>query len=143
MNASTPSNETCDLTGRRGVSAPGHPPGPPATAAEARDQVSALLHRAGISLDSVVAADALLVASELVNNAIHHGGGITAFRGDITDDTLYLTVGDEDPRAPTPRTVTPGAPGGYGWTLVQRLTQHIDITHHPRGKTITASLHLN
>ncbi|MGW5847673.1 ATP-binding protein [Streptomyces sp. NPDC055254] len=142
MSAHTTSNGTCGFTGRRGASAAGHPPGPPATAAAARDRVSALLQHAGISLDSVIAADALLVTSELVINAICHGGGIIAFHIDIADDTLHVTVEDKDPRGPSARTVTPGEPGGYGWPLVQRLAQHIRITSHPHGKTITASLRL-
>ncbi|MEU4358686.1 ATP-binding protein [Streptomyces virginiae] len=142
MNAHPPNNGTCDSTGGRGASATGHPPGPPATAAAARDQVSALLQRAGISLDSVIAADTLLVTSELVTNAIRHGSGITTFHSDITDGTLHVSVGDNNPRGPAARTVTPGEPGGYGWPLIQRLAQHIHITSHRQGKTITASLRL-
>ncbi|OKK21923.1 hypothetical protein AMK16_01350 [Streptomyces sp. CB00455] len=117
-------------------------PGLPATAAAARETIGALLQHAGISLDSVTAADALLVTSELATNAIRHGGGITAFHGDIADDALHLTIGDTSPRAPAPRTGSPDHPGGYGWPLIQRLTEHINITVHPGGKTISTTLRL-
>ncbi|MFF1561771.1 ATP-binding protein [Streptomyces sp. NPDC058279] len=141
MNPPTITDNTCRPTRRRG-SPTSHPPGPPTTAAAARHRLSALLQRAGISLDSVTAADALMVGSELVVNAIQHGGGITAFHSDIADDTLHLTVADKNPRAPSTRIVIPGRPGGYGWPLVQRLTQRIRITTHPHGKTISVDLRL-
>ncbi|MFD3542248.1 ATP-binding protein [Streptomyces sp. NPDC058662] len=115
---------------------------PPSTAAAARERVGALLRRAGISLDSVTAADALLVTSELVTNAIRHGGGVTAFHADITDDALHLSVADPSPRTPSVRTHSPAQPGGFGWPLIQHLTEHIDISRRPDGKTITTTLRL-
>ncbi|MGI5450975.1 ATP-binding protein [Streptomyces sp. CA-243310] len=114
----------------------------PATAAAARARVCDLLRRAGISLDSVTAADTLLVTSELVTNAIRHGGGLTAFHTEIADDTLLLSVADANPHTPQPRTGTPDRPGGYGWPLVKRLTQRVDIRTHLNGKTINAELRL-
>ncbi|MCY0963440.1 ATP-binding protein [Streptomyces sp. H27-H5] len=114
----------------------------PATAAAARARVCDLLRRAGISLDSVTAADTLLVTSELVTNAIRHGGGLTAFHTEIADDTLLLSVADANPHAPEPRTGTPDRPGGYGWPLIKRLTERVDIRSHLDGKTISAELRL-
>ncbi|MFD3805569.1 ATP-binding protein [Streptomyces sp. NPDC058619] len=114
----------------------------PVTAAAARATVGELLHRAGIALDSIMAADALLVTSELVTNAIRHGGGITAFHTEIADDALHLSVSDANPRAPASRTGSLDHPGGYGWPLVQRLTERIDISSHPGGKTIGTTLRL-
>ncbi|MFJ5026393.1 ATP-binding protein [Streptomyces goshikiensis] len=120
-------------------------PGPahaPASAATARSRVRDLLRRAGVSLDSVTAADVLLVTSELVTNAIRHGGGLTAFHAEITDDALFLSVADASPHPPLPRTGTPDRPGGYGWPLVQRLADHVDVRSHGSGKTISAELRL-
>ncbi|WP_411107606.1 ATP-binding protein [Streptomyces sp. cmx-4-9] len=117
-------------------------PAPPASAAAARDRVCRLLEHAGIGLDSVTAADALLVVSELVTNAVRHGGGITAFHTEIADDALYLSVSDASPRAPSSRTGSPDHPGGYGWPLIQRLTEHIGISSRPDGKTISTVLRL-
>ncbi|MGW5849965.1 ATP-binding protein [Streptomyces sp. NPDC055254] len=114
----------------------------PTTAAAARERVGELLRRAGISLDSVAAADALLVTSELVTNAIRHGGGVTAFHADIRDDALHLSVADPNPRTPAVRTHSPAQPGGFGWPLVQHLAEHVDISSRPDGKTITTTLRL-
>ncbi|MFJ6793851.1 ATP-binding protein [Streptomyces sp. NPDC091268] len=113
---------------------------PPATAAAARERVSALLRGAGIGLDSVSAADALLVTTELVINAIQHGGGLTGFRIDVTDDFFHLSIDDRNPRAPTVSGGGASRDGGFGWKLVQRLTHDIDITTRPHGKTITTTL---
>ncbi|WP_411105266.1 ATP-binding protein [Streptomyces sp. cmx-4-9] len=109
-----------------------------ATPATARRQVTALLRTAGKDLESVAAIDALLVTSELVTNAIRHGGGIIAFHAALTDGILRLTVSDASPHHPIPSPTDHGTSGGYGWPLIQRLTDHIDITPHPHGgKTIT------
>ncbi|MFE0581446.1 ATP-binding protein [Streptomyces sp. NPDC058874] len=122
----------------------GHrPAAPPGTAAAAREQVRQLLLRAGVDLGSATAADALLVTSELVTNAIRHGAGVTAFRADIADDVLRLSVSDASPRLPAARTGTVEQPGGYGWPLVQRLTEQVDCTARPDGKTITTALRLS
>ncbi|MCX4718687.1 ATP-binding protein [Streptomyces virginiae] len=115
---------------------------PPESAAAARARVCEVLRLAGVGLDSVTAADALLVTSELVTNAIRHGGGVTAFRADIADDVLLLSIGDADPRLPAPRTGTVERPGGYGWPLVQRLAERVDCRTHPDGKTISTVLRL-
>lgn len=114
----------------------------PATAAAARERVSALLRHAGISPDSVTAADALLVTSELFTNAIRHGGGVTAFHTEIADDALHLSVSDMCSRPPIARTGSSEHPGGYGWPLIQRLTEHIAIDSHAAGKTIATVLRL-
>ncbi|MFD3327947.1 ATP-binding protein [Streptomyces sp. NPDC058701] len=115
------------------------------TSATARRVVSELLTDAGISLDSVTAADALLITSELVTNAIRHGGGVIHFHTAIEDDALHVAVSDPSPHPPVPRPTGHGTPGGYGWPLIQRLTEHIDITPLPDagGKTITTVQRLN
>ncbi|MFF3015383.1 ATP-binding protein [Streptomyces sp. NPDC057939] len=108
------------------------------TSATARRQVTGLLQAANSDLDCDAAVDALLVTSELVTNAIRHGGGITAFHATLTGNILRLTVSDANPHHPVPHPTAHGRPGGYGWPLIQRLTDHIDITPHPQGgKTIT------
>ncbi|WP_285541605.1 ATP-binding protein [Streptomyces lavendulae] len=115
---------------------------PPTSAAAARDRVRELLLLAGVALDSVAAADALLVTSELVTNAIRHGGGVVAFRAGVEDGILHLSVTDASPRLPTARTGTADQPGGYGWLLVQRLAERVECSPRPGGKTITMALRL-
>lgn len=53
-----------------------------------------------------------------------------------------MLVGDASTRTPSSRRGDPGRPGGYGWPLIQRLTEQITITRHPEGKTIEAVLPL-
>ncbi|GHD75233.1 hypothetical protein GCM10010336_50540 [Streptomyces goshikiensis] len=154
MNASKEADDSrgCGSREERGPMAPptalapaAPAPGPahaPASAAAARSSVRDLLRRAGVSLDSVTAADVLLVTSELVTNAIRHGGGLAAFHIEITDDALLLSVADTNPDPPLPRTGTPDRPGGYGWPLVQRLADRVDVRSHGGGKTISAELRL-
>ncbi|MFD3809192.1 ATP-binding protein [Streptomyces sp. NPDC058611] len=108
------------------------------TPATARRHVTRLLRAAGSDVESVAAVDALLVTSELVTNAIRHGGGITGFHAALVGDSLRLAVSDASPHHPAPRPTAYGLPGGYGWPLVQRLTDHVDVTPLPDGgKTIT------
>ncbi|MFI5761779.1 ATP-binding protein [Streptomyces sp. NPDC051563] len=114
----------------------------PCSAAEARRQVCALLQQAGVGLDSVTAADALLVTSELVTNAIRHGGGLTCFRTEIMGEALLVDVSDTSPHVPTTRAAAPAQPGGFGWPLIQRLAARVDVRRHSRGKTITTVLRL-
>ncbi|MFJ7780672.1 ATP-binding protein [Streptomyces yangpuensis] len=116
---------------------------PPGSAAAARARVRELLLLAGVSLDSVIAADALLVTSELVTNAIRHGDGVIDFRADIAGDVLRLSIADANPRPPAVRTGTVDHPGGYGWPLIQRLTEHVDCSTRADGKTITTALRLS
>ncbi|MDX6760235.1 MULTISPECIES: ATP-binding protein [Streptomyces] len=115
---------------------------PPDSAAAARERVRRLLLLAGVDLDSVIAADVLLVTSELVTNAIRHGDGVTAFGAHIADGVLRLSIADANPRLPAARTGTVDRPGGYGWPLVQRLAEHVDCSTRPDGKTITTALRL-
>ncbi|MFD3875887.1 ATP-binding protein [Streptomyces sp. NPDC058623] len=112
------------------------------TPAAARRSVGELLERAGVSLNSVVAADALMVTTELVTNALRHGGGLTLFRIAITDNVLHLSVGDASSLAPALRPPSPGRLGGYGWPLIQQLAEHVGITALPDGKIINAVLRL-
>ncbi|WP_411105258.1 ATP-binding protein [Streptomyces sp. cmx-4-9] len=103
-----------------------------------------MLRTAGSDLESIEAVDALLVTSELVTNAIRHGGGITAFHAAVTDDGLRLIVSDASPQHPVPRPIDHEISGGYGWPLIQRLTDYIDITPQADGgKTITTHQRLS
>ncbi|WP_107499032.1 ATP-binding protein [Streptomyces sp. SM10] len=133
-----------------GPAAPGRPgrrppPGVPRNAAAARDVVTRLLEAqfcglAGEGPADVVVADALLVTSELVTNAVRHGGGLTGFTAEVTDDGLLLTVADASTRAPVTEERSPGvvSVGGYGWLLVRRLAKRVSVTYLPGGKHIVA-----
>ncbi|MFE5681090.1 ATP-binding protein [Streptomyces erythrochromogenes] len=143
MNRPPPSESPLGSQRHREDAVGGRHAVPPASAAAAREHVRELLLLAGVDLDSVTAADALLVTSELVTNAIRHGDGVTAFRADIADDMLRLSIADANPRLPAARTGTVDHPGGYGWPLIQRLSEHVDCSTRPDGKTITTALRLS
>ncbi|MFC8596167.1 ATP-binding protein [Streptomyces atroolivaceus] len=123
----------------------GRMPSVPPNAAAARDVVTRLLESRFCGLGGevpadVVVADALLVTSELVTNAFRHGGGLTGFSAEITDEGLLLTVADASTRAPVTAERDPAAApvGGYGWLLVRRLTKRVSVTDLPDGKHIVA-----
>ncbi|KOU06095.1 hypothetical protein ADK88_16195 [Streptomyces sp. NRRL F-2295] len=123
----------------------------PANAADARDAVMRLLTTQfcgpvseGLAAD-VVVADALLVTSELVTNAVRHGGGITGFAAELTDEGLRLTVMDASRELPVDSaddSARPGRIGGYGWPLIRRLSQQVTVTLQPGGKRIVALIPL-
>lgn len=120
-------------------------PAVPQNAAAARAVVTRLLEERFCGLGGegpadVVVADALLVTSELVTNAVRHGGGLTGFSAEIVDEGLLLTVADASTRAPVTTERGPGSTpaGGYGWPLVRRLTERVSVTYLPDGKQIVA-----
>ncbi|GAA3398567.1 ATP-binding protein [Streptomyces roseoviridis] len=115
------------------------------TAAAARDEVRRFLgerfFRDQPSMSEDVAlTDALLVASELVANAIRHGGGVRAFRLALADEGLWVTVTDRNPAWP-PATVSVAGgshPGEFGLRIVRRLSQDVTVTPAAGGKSIHA-----
>ncbi|MFD7536160.1 ATP-binding protein [Streptomyces sp. NPDC001251] len=84
--------------------------------------------------------DVLLVASELVANALRHGGGITRFSARVRDDALVLQVADRSTSQPTRVPRDPSVPGGFGWLMVENLARSVSVETGARGKTVTAVL---
>ncbi|MFD5556436.1 ATP-binding protein [Streptomyces sp. NPDC127068] len=121
-----------------GAARVGHPlvTGCPATAGEARRLVLALVGGPAVPDDPAV-IDLLLVTSELVTNALTHGGGVTGFEATVVPDGVRLTVCDRSEVVPAahdrdgfPR---PHLGGGYGWPLIVRLAREISVTRLPEG----------
>ncbi|WP_031085009.1 ATP-binding protein [Streptomyces sp. NRRL WC-3549] len=129
---------------RRDVSPVRAAPGVPQNAAAARAVVTRLLAARAGGPDGraadVTVADALLVTSELVTNALRHGGGLTGFAAEVNAEGLLLTVSDASSTPPAVTVRLPEADhiGGYGWPLVRRLTRRLTVTFHPGGKHIVA-----
>ncbi|NNJ07007.1 ATP-binding protein [Streptomyces sp. PKU-MA01144] len=127
---------------------PALPPGAdeprPGSAAAARERVRRLLDgHAAAPLPPPVVDDILLVTSELVTNALRHGGGLAAFHAELDGGTVRIRVSDRSPTPPRSelrRRIT--APGGFGWPLVQRLSRSVtvDVTPARDGKTVEAVL---
>lgn len=84
----------------------------------------------------------ILVVSELVTNALRHGGGTCTLRLTAHPDTIEVAVDDTSPREPRMRTPDMYAgTGGFGWPMVNRLARATAVT--PRaagGKTVSALL---
>ncbi|AJE80608.1 MULTISPECIES: ATP-binding protein [Streptomyces] len=106
----------------------------PQSAAEARRAVEELLAERARPGEVSPVSDALLVATELVTNALRHGGGVAEFRTAVTTGGLRLSVSDRS--SSFPRVLPQGramTPGGYGWPLIRRLAREIDIALLPDG----------
>ncbi|KOU67556.1 ATP-binding protein [Streptomyces sp. WM4235] len=92
----------------------------------------------------VIAAEAaetvILVVSELVTNALRHGGGTMNLTAH--PDGIEVAVHDSSPRAPRMRTPDlKGGTGGFGWPMVNRPVQATTVTRRPSGgKTVSALL---
>ncbi|MFE5657630.1 ATP-binding protein [Streptomyces sp. NPDC056517] len=94
--------------------------------------------------------DALLVTSELVTNALRHGGGLTGFSVELAPGAVTITVADTSVELPhltdgrgVERASGP-AEGGFGWPLVRLLALEIRLTlPQEGGKTIEVRLPLH
>lgn len=92
--------------------------------------------------DPATADTLVLVVSELVTNALRHGGGHYTLSLTADPDTITVAVSDLTPAPPRDRTpdLTSGT-GGLGWPMVRHLTSHLAITPGPSpGKTIHARI---
>ncbi|WP_320781614.1 ATP-binding protein [Streptomyces sp. CRN 30] len=97
----------------------------------------------GRRVEDQAVIDLLLVVSELVTNAIRHGGGIAGFEVTPTGGGVRLSVRDHSDVVPAaaygPGTLPSTHVGhGYGWPLIIRLARDIDIRPgREGGKTIS------
>ena len=88
-------------------------------------------------------AHLVIVAGELVSNAVRHGGGRGRLRLSRVDGAVACEVSDEGPGIPEPEsagTRTPSvlAVGGRGLFIVRRLASSLTIRNTGRGTTVTA-----
>ncbi|MFI6143383.1 ATP-binding protein [Streptomyces griseus] len=116
---------------------------PTATAADARDKARSFLEALRKPATALETAEAvLLVVSELVTNALRHGGGTYTLRLTAHPDLIEAAVDDPSPQAPRLRAPDPtGATGGFGWHMVNHLARTTTVTRRPAGgKTVTALL---
>ncbi|MFC4470150.1 ATP-binding protein [Streptomyces xiangluensis] len=105
-------------------------------------------HRKDRSLDLQAEAvkrhgdDVLLVVSELVANAIRHGGGVADFRLELRDNCGVVMVSDLSPRPPQDGAPVALSLSGFGWRLVRELASHVQVDRHRHGKTVAATVPL-
>ena len=119
----------------------------PTAAAAARAFVREVLGYWQLALpDNTLVARAVLVAGELVTNAVVHARTELRLRVELRGDLLHLAVRDGSPRLlrlvtdPVP---DPQAEGGRGLWLVEQLARAWGVNRHPDGgKVVWCTLHL-
>ncbi|MFF1378407.1 ATP-binding protein [Streptomyces sp. NPDC058308] len=116
----------------------------PAGPGAARDVVRALLRQGTQHVGELALADAVLVTSELVTNAIRHGGGLRGFACRVRPGAVEIAVDDGNDEVPVTRPRTGLLmSGGLGWPSVCRLADEVSVTHLPGGgKRIVAHVPL-
>ncbi|MFB7477112.1 ATP-binding protein [Kitasatospora sp. NPDC056184] len=88
-----------------------------------------------------VAEDVVLLAAELVANAMLHGDGPLEMVLDVTAARLRVEVSDRSPVMPIPRRPhDPALPGGHGLFIVERTADRWGAEPHSQGKTIWAEV---
>lgn len=109
-----------------------------------RDLVSGLIE-AGVRGSAV--ADAALVISELLSNALQHGaplpGGAVRAAWDLDHGTVRVSVSDGGgPTQPQLGQPTPTATGGRGLRIVARLSRQWGTSRGRDGTTVWAEVQL-
>ena len=101
----------------------------------ARDLVSYDLPAAAIE-------DAVLVASELVGNAVRHataaGSATLDISWDVDSSGVRVFVGDPSDKQPQARTAGDDDPGGRGLKIVDAICDQWGVERGERGKTVWA-----
>jgi anti-sigma regulatory factor (Ser/Thr protein kinase) len=82
-------------------------------------------------------ADAVLVASELVTNALRHGLGDVVVRASVEPPSaVHVSVTDSGPELPTLLPPDPTRIGGVGLRIVDELAASWGVAPFPGGKTV-------
>ena len=84
--------------------------------------------------------DAVLVFSELVTNALMHGGGVSEVIIVHRDDVLSVAVGDRVAAAPFLRDQLDEQYGGRGLHIVEQASERWGWERTPTGKRVWASI---
>lgn len=90
--------------------------------------------------DSRYVDSAVLVASELVTNAVLHARTSVTLRIELQGSTVRIEVLDENPRLPVLAPCPPEATSGRGLALVAILATAWGMEHHGDGKIIWAEI---
>lgn len=91
----------------------------------------------------VIVDDAILVADELVTNALRHGQAPRSFRLAVLHHGRRLRIEVEDASPQQPKIRTPDHTGGRGLILVDQLASQWGVDYHDDYKTVWAELALD
>ena len=75
----------------------------------------------GWGVDEHAIADASLLATELMTNAVRHGQGKVELCVEASDGHLHVAVHDDGTEAPVVTHAGPASPGGRGMWIVQSI----------------------
>ena len=79
---------------------------------------------------------AVLLVTELVSNAVEHGGGTAVVEVDVDAVRLRVSVADSDPRLPTAALAAIDAERGRGLLLVEALSSRWGAAPQDGGKCV-------
>ncbi|MFC7533754.1 ATP-binding protein [Actinoplanes sp. GCM10030250] len=105
--------------------------------ATARRAVTAVLAGWGF-LDPDWLDVAAVVVSELVTNAVRHGGGCLALHVEAHDGQVVVWVADRSPAMPRRR--DPDGMGGRGIALIEAMSLGWSVHDHQGGKRVRVDL---
>ena len=102
-------------------------------AADAAGAARAYLRRQANLLHPPMLDDALILTSELVTNAIHHGRPAVTLAVQLEPSALTVVVTDTGPERPplVPSTPHPDSPVGRGLVIVDALATRWGVTPQP------------
>jgi len=89
-----------------------------------------------------VSADASLVLSELVTNALRHGLGEIVARSSVDGEELHVSVTDSGDELPELQARDSGRIGGLGLVVVAEVANDWGVAPFPGGKTVWATFRL-
>jgi anti-sigma regulatory factor (Ser/Thr protein kinase) len=105
--------------------------------AAARQTVTTTLTAWGLP-DGQWVHDAVLIADELVANAVRHGGGCLVLQ--ILADRDQVSIAVVDGSAVVPRRRAPDGDGGRGLGIIEALSQAWGVQDHHGGKRVWVRL---
>jgi anti-sigma regulatory factor (Ser/Thr protein kinase) len=112
-----------------------------ATGSLARQALRQLLTSARVDTDT--SETAVLLATELVTNAVEHGQGAAYLDANVEDRMIRLEVSDSSTVAPRPNTeVTELDERGRGLLLIDALASRWGVRPRSDGKTVWCELDL-
>ncbi|WP_326674884.1 ATP-binding protein [Streptomyces sp. NBC_01237] len=106
--------------------------------ADARGKARDFVEDLAPAIGAEAADTVVLVVSELVTNALRHGGGTCTLNLTTHPDSIEVAVHDPSPHTPCMRTPDlTGSTGGFGWPMINHLAR---TRQAAGGKTVTAFL---
>ncbi len=100
---------------------------------QARQFVSGVLRRWGLE---TLTADAELLTSELVTNAVLHARTDVCVSVAVADGAAEVGVTDSSAEIPRPRSADAAAEGGRGLSLVERVAEEWGVAEFEGGKQV-------